>query len=138
MYNAFFSKHGLRLKQNDSGIPSNCGSVAQIVRDALAQIGAEEKDGYKCQANQQNEMKPIDQQPQMMMDIPPPTNAMLPMLMSGQHLRPPLMDKHLPPPMHDGGSPPPGHDPMGPPNPNMHPPYPTDYGIHGPPRHIIR
>lgn len=135
-YNVFFSKHVLELKQNDGGVPSERGSVARIVGDAWKKIGAEEKDGYERQADQQNEMNPMDQQPRMMMD-PPPPDAMLPPPIPDQHLRPPHMDEHPPPPMHDGGSPPPGHDPMGPHDPNMPPPYPPDYGMHGPPPPVI-
>eukprot|EP00585_Thalassiosira_rotula_P017400 CAMPEP_0196192868 /NCGR_PEP_ID=MMETSP0911-20130528/49245_1 /TAXON_ID=49265 /ORGANISM="Thalassiosira rotula, Strain GSO102" /LENGTH=490 /DNA_ID=CAMNT_0041465081 /DNA_START=612 /DNA_END=2084 /DNA_ORIENTATION=- len=74
--------------------------------------------------------------------MPPPPDQMLP---PPPHMDP-LMDEHgapLPPPMDDGGGPPMPPGPLGDPNmgpidPNMPPPpYPPDYGMHGPPLPVI-
>ena len=75
-------------------------------------------------------MNHMDQQPRMMMDIPPPPNVMLPPLIPNQHLCPPPMDEHPSLSMHNVDSPPLGHDPMWTPDSNMPPPYSPDYGIH--------
>jgi len=50
-YNMFFSAHVLRLKQTESGVPSERGSVARLVGTAWKQLSAEEKQFYEREAD---------------------------------------------------------------------------------------
>jgi len=58
-YNMFFSAHVLRLKQSESGVPSERGSVARLVGNAWKQLNAEEKQYYEKEADKQNGMNPV-------------------------------------------------------------------------------
>ena len=67
-YNLFFSAHVLRMKNSETGVPSERGSVARIVGDAWKKMTNEERDFYEKEADKQNEMPEKDG------DIPlPPT-----------------------------------------------------------------
>jgi hypothetical protein len=54
----FFSSHVLRLKQTDSGVPSERGSVARMVGSAWKQLSQEEKLYYEREADKHNGMNP--------------------------------------------------------------------------------
>lgn len=58
-YNMFFSAHVLRLKQSESGVPSERGSVARLVGNAWKQLSAEEKQYYEREADKMNGMNPV-------------------------------------------------------------------------------
>lgn len=53
-YNMFFSAHVLKLKQSDTGVPSERGSVARIVGNAWKILSPEDKQGYEREAQRQN------------------------------------------------------------------------------------
>jgi HMG-box domain len=59
-YNMFFSAHVLRLKQSESGVPSERGSVARLVGNAWKQLSAEEKQYYEREADKHNGMNPVE------------------------------------------------------------------------------
>lgn len=59
-YNMFFSAHVLRLKQSETGVPSERGSVARLVGNAWKQLSNEDKQYYEREADKQNGMNPID------------------------------------------------------------------------------
>jgi HMG (high mobility group) box/HMG-box domain len=66
-YNTFFSAHVVRLKQSESGVPSERGSVARLVGTAWKQLGAEDKAYYEREAdkhNTQQEKEGDDNDPQ--------------------------------------------------------------------------
>ena len=58
-YNMFFSAHVLRLKQTESGVPSERGSVARLVGTAWKKLSAEEKSYYEREADKHNGMNPV-------------------------------------------------------------------------------
>jgi len=58
-YNMFFSAHVLRLKQTESGVPSERGSVARLVGTAWKQLSAEDKAYYEREADKHNGMNPV-------------------------------------------------------------------------------
>jgi hypothetical protein len=58
-YNMFFSAHVLRLKQTESGVPSERGSVARLVGTAWKQLSSEEKAYYEREADKHNGMNPV-------------------------------------------------------------------------------
>jgi len=58
-YNMFFSAHVLRLKQTESGVPSERGSVARLVGTAWKQLSADEKQYYEREADKHNGMNPV-------------------------------------------------------------------------------
>lgn len=58
-YNMFFSAHVLRLRQSDSGVPSERGSVARLVGLAWKALSAEEKQYYEREADKHNGMHPV-------------------------------------------------------------------------------
>jgi len=58
-YNMFFSAHVLRLKQSESGVPSERGSVARLVGNAWKQLASEEKQYYEREADKHNGMNPV-------------------------------------------------------------------------------
>lgn len=125
-YNLFFSAHVLRMKNSDSGVPSERGSVARIVGDAWKKMSAEEKDFYEREADKHND---LPQEKEGGMDnmhhhLPPPVNIHH----GGYDRAPPLMVDTLPPPQ-AVGSPPTGYGPqidrpeyLGHPPPVIHPP----------------
>jgi hypothetical protein len=55
-YNMFFSSHVLRMKQTDSGVPSERGSVARLVGSAWKLLAPEEKAYYESEADKHNGM----------------------------------------------------------------------------------
>ena len=57
-YNMFFSAHVLRLKQTESGVPSERGSVARLVGTAWKQLPVEDKAYYEKEADKHNGMQP--------------------------------------------------------------------------------
>lgn len=58
-YNMFFSAHVLRLKQTESGVPSERGSVARLVGTAWKQLSQEDKQYYEREADKHNGMNPV-------------------------------------------------------------------------------
>ena len=58
-YNMFFSAHVVRLKQSETGVPSERGSVARIVGNAWKQLTAEEKQFYEREADKHNGTHPV-------------------------------------------------------------------------------
>ena len=58
-YNMFFSAHVLRLKQTESGVPSERGSVARLVGTAWKQLSAEDKAYYEREADKHNGLNPV-------------------------------------------------------------------------------
>jgi hypothetical protein len=58
-YNMFFSAHVLRLKQTESGVPSERGSVARLVGTAWKQLSADDKAYYEREADKHNGMNPV-------------------------------------------------------------------------------
>jgi hypothetical protein len=58
-YNMFFSAHVIRLKQSESGVPSERGSVARLVGTAWKQLSAEEKAYYERKADEHNGLNPV-------------------------------------------------------------------------------
>lgn len=61
-YNMFFSAHVLRLKQSESGVPSERGSVARIVGNAWKELSPEEKQYYEKEADRENGMNPVEKE----------------------------------------------------------------------------
>lgn len=132
-YNMFFSSHVLRLKQTESGVPSERGSVARLVGNAWKQLSNEEKNFYEREADRHNGMNPVhgpdeeDEEDEMKQSHP----------MEHQYPYPP---PHMHPEMHlhPGVPPPPMHqaDPRAhhyyPPPPHMYAqnPYGYDYSQH--------
>jgi hypothetical protein len=57
-YNMFFSSHVLRMKQTESGVPSERGSVARLVGSAWKLLAPEEKAYYEREASKHNGMHP--------------------------------------------------------------------------------
>jgi len=55
-YNMFFSAHVIRLKQSESGVPSERGSVARLVGNAWKELTPEDKQYYEREADKQNGM----------------------------------------------------------------------------------
>lgn len=58
-YNMFFSAHVLRLKQSETGVPPERGSVARLVGTAWKALSAEEKQYYEREADKHNGMHPV-------------------------------------------------------------------------------
>lgn len=58
-YNMFFSSHVLRLKQTESGVPSERGSVARLVGTAWKVLAPDEKAYYEREADKHNGMHPV-------------------------------------------------------------------------------
>lgn len=54
-YNMFFSAHVTRLKETDSGVPSERGSVARLVGNAWKELTPEDKQYYEQQADNMND-----------------------------------------------------------------------------------
>lgn len=134
-YNMFFSSHVLRLKQTESGVPSERGSVARLVGTAWKQLSNDEKMYYEREADKHNGMNPVkdadeeedeeEMKAQQHMDhhyAYPPVHAEMHM----QHVPPP------PPPMHGMPQHPGAHDPRAhhyyPPPPPHHMYGPNAYG----------
>lgn len=62
-YNLFFSAHVLRMKNTETGVPSERGSVARIVGDAWKKMSAAERDFYEREADKQNEVPANEEDP---------------------------------------------------------------------------
>ncbi|GKY98396.1 hypothetical protein MPSEU_000797100 [Mayamaea pseudoterrestris] len=60
-YNMFFSAHVLRLKQTESGVPSERGSVARLVADTWKRLSPEEKQFYEREADKHNDANPVEE-----------------------------------------------------------------------------
>jgi len=60
-YNMFFSAHVLRLKQSETGVPSERGSVARLVGNAWKELSADDKQYYEREADKQNGMNSGDE-----------------------------------------------------------------------------
>jgi HMG-box domain len=128
-YNMFFSSHVLRLKQTESGVPSERGSVARLVGTAWKLLAPEEKAYYEREADKHNGMNPVkdgdddDDEEEMkrqhmeyqmqvaahtemhMHGVPPPMHGAIP---HPQHdLRHQHHPYYPPPPPHMYGPPPP-------------------------------
>jgi hypothetical protein len=58
-YNMFFSAHVIRLKQTETGVPSERGSVARLVGTAWKQLTPDEKQYYEREADKHNGMHPL-------------------------------------------------------------------------------
>ena len=61
-YNMFFSAHVLRLKQTETGVPTERGSVARMVGDAWKRLTAQEKQFYEREADKHNDANPMDEE----------------------------------------------------------------------------
>lgn len=132
-YNMFFSAHVLRLKQSESGVPSERGSVARLVGTAWKALSAEEKQYYEREADKHNGMNPVKDDVDDEDDEDKRHMHMHPMDPYA-HMHP--MDMHgMPPPMHQ-----PHYDPRYyAPHPSQvygQPPPAYDYGQH--PQHHSR
>lgn len=55
-YNMFFSSHVLSLKQSETGVPSERGSVARLVGNAWKDLSAEDKRFYEREADKHNDL----------------------------------------------------------------------------------
>lgn len=136
-YNLFFSAHVLRMKNTETGVPSERGSVARIVGDAWKKMTEEERDFYEREADKLNDLPEKEGNDDPLANIPTfPGEA-------GPHPPPaghgPGYNRaytgHPPPVLHGGyydryGPPPPygGYDYYGYPPP--HPPGPSP-GVRG-------
>lgn len=109
-YNMFFSAHVLRLKNSESGVPSERGSVARLVGTAWKQLTAEEKQFYEREADKHNGMNPVREGEEEEEDEEAKRQAM-----EHYHMHPTHQDMHLhgamPPPIHATMHQPPHHDP---------------------------
>lgn len=70
-YNMFFSAHVLRLKQSESGVPSERGSVARIVGNAWKELSTDEKQYYEKEADRENGLNPIEKEEMEQDDVKP-------------------------------------------------------------------
>ena len=139
----FFSSHVLRLKQTESGVPSERGSVARLVGTAWKQLSNEEKLYYEREADKHNGMNPVqggDEEEEEEEPRPPPhmDHAYVyppPPVHPQMHMYPP------PPPMHPAEAdprhhyyPPPPHPHMYAQNPYGHYDYSQHHQRHPPPQ----
>lgn len=60
-YNIFFSMHVNRLKQTESGVPTERGSIARLVAESWKALTAEEKQFYEREADKHNDANPIEE-----------------------------------------------------------------------------
>lgn len=58
----FFSAHVVRLKQSETGVPSERGSVARIVGETWKRLSAEEKQFYEREADKHNDANPVPEE----------------------------------------------------------------------------
>ena len=118
----FFSAHVLRLKQSDSGVPSERGSVARLVGTAWKMLPQEEKVQYEREADRHNGMNPIKDGEEEQEPEEETTHQQV----EYHHAYPPEMHHLAPPPMnmmhHHGYYQPPPHV--------YGPPYGYDYSQH--------
>jgi hypothetical protein len=138
-YNMFFSAHVLRLKNSESGVPSERGSVARLVGTAWKSLNPEEKQFYEREADKHNGMNPVREGEEEEEDEEAKRQAMA---MEQYHMHPAHQEMHMhpaamPPPMHGGMHQPPQHDPRQhhpayyPPHMYAQPAYPHyDYSQH--------
>mmetsp|Transcript_14909 Transcript_14909/g.18178 ORF Transcript_14909/g.18178 Transcript_14909/m.18178 type:complete len:487 (-) Transcript_14909:3713-5173(-) len=131
-YNMFFSHHVNDLKQSESGVPSERGSVARLVGNAWKELSNDQKQYFEREADKQNGMGDEDEDPamqdeekrrQMEYSHGPPVMTMDPNV--HRHMMPPQMG-HAPvvhqPSHHDPRIPYPPPPPHG----HYHP-YPPPY-----------
>lgn len=102
----FFTAHVNRLKQTESGVPSERGSVARLVGTAWKQLSNDEKAYYEREADKHNGENPTDADEEEEIPLEYPMHDM-------------AMHMHMPPP----------------PEPHRHyymypPPYGYDYSQH--------
>ena len=58
----FFSAHVLRLKQSETGIPAERGSIARLVGETWKRLSAQEKQFYEREADKHNEANPVEEE----------------------------------------------------------------------------
>jgi hypothetical protein len=104
-YNMFFTAHVQQLKQTDSGVPSERGSVARIVGETWKTLSAEEKQFYEREADKHNDQNPMKEDDD---DDEDGDDKRHPGMEHFPHMLPPHPDMHMVPPAH---LPPPQHDP---------------------------
>jgi hypothetical protein len=112
-YNMFFSAHVLRLKNSESGVPSERGSVARLVGTAWKQLTPEEKQFYEREADKHNGMNPVREGEEEEDEEEAKRQAMA---MEQYHMHPAHQEMHMhpaamPPPIHGTMHQPPQHDP---------------------------
>lgn len=98
----FFSAHVLRLKQTETGVPSERGCVARLVGSAWKMLTADEKQYYEREADKHNGMNPLKEGEDEEDDEEVKRHHMEHHYMHPAHAE---MHMHVPPPMH------PQHDP---------------------------
>lgn len=94
-YNMFFSAHVLRLKQSESGVPSERGSVARLVGTAWKQLSADDRAYYEREADRYNAARDKDgetedKEDEVKQQQPPPPHL--------EYAVTPHGDMHMPPP----------------------------------------
>jgi len=134
-YNMFFSAHVLRLKNSESGVPSERGSVARLVGTAWKQLSDDEKQYYEREADKHNGLNPIREGEEEV--DPEEDEARKQAAMEHHYMHPADIHMGMPPPMHGGMHPPPHHDPRAaqhyghyPPHMYGQPAYHYDYSQH--------
>eukprot|EP00559_Dactyliosolen_fragilissimus_P002758 CAMPEP_0184856514 /NCGR_PEP_ID=MMETSP0580-20130426/1704_1 /TAXON_ID=1118495 /ORGANISM="Dactyliosolen fragilissimus" /LENGTH=407 /DNA_ID=CAMNT_0027351593 /DNA_START=382 /DNA_END=1605 /DNA_ORIENTATION=+ len=142
-YNMFFTAHVLRLKQTETGVPSERGSVARLVGNAWKELSSEERQYYEREADKQNAMHPAGDDEDDVVKKEDESGGRsdysqtTPIHDSGMNRHPGSMHPglgHVPvvhQPSHHGHYPPPHHAP--PPHYHGYPPY--DYYHQPPPPH---
>lgn len=107
-YNMFFSSHVLRLKQTESGVPSERGSVARLVGTAWKLLASEDKAYYEREADKHNGMNPVKEGEEDDDDDEIKRQQIEYHMHAAAHGD---MQMHaVPPPMHGGMHPAPTHD----------------------------
>jgi len=109
-YNMFFSAHVLRLKQTESGVPSERGSVARLVGTAWKQLSAEEKAYYEREADKHNGMNPVKDGEEEDEDEAMKRQEMEFHMQMQQNEQIHMHHQNMGPPMHAGMPHPPQHD----------------------------
>lgn len=129
-YNMFFSAHVLRLKNSESGVPSERGSVARLVGTAWKQLSDDEKQFYEREADKHNGMNPL-REGEEEEDLEDEAKRQMEHYSYPTH---PDMHMGMPPPMHGGMHQTPQHDPRHhgyyPPHMYGQPAYHYDYSQH--------
>jgi hypothetical protein len=124
-YNMFFSAHVLRLKNSESGVPSERGSVARLVGTAWKSLNAEEKQFYEREADKHNGMNPVREGEEEEEDEEAKRQQAMAMEQYHMHPSHQEMQMHaaMPPPIHGGMHQPPQHDPRQHPHAGYYPPH---------------
>lgn len=134
-YNMFFSAHVLRLKQTESGVPSERGSVARLVGTAWKMLAADDKAYYEREADKHNGMNPIKEAEEEDEEEEIKRQHMEYHMHATQQHHGAEMAMHagMPPPMH--GIPHPHHDVARQPHPQHHGYYPPPPHMYAPPQY---